>query len=142
MNEVGHLERMETEGRPTVFMGEVLLPQISGEVCLVPHHSKRSAQSPDFAVKVRSRKGTPWVQMGNAWVKSTKEAKPVDFFSITIDGPTLAAPIYVSAFPDDQQPGKSTDKPSQFSIRWQRQRGQRQAAMPADVPPLDDEIPY
>lgn len=145
MNEVGHLERLDVKGRPTVYTGEVLLATLAGDIYLIPHPAKRSDQSPDFAIKFRARADQPFVAMGNAWIKKTTKGKPVEFFSLTFDGPTLPAPIYVAAFPDDQQPGKPEDKPSQFTIRWQRQRGGAAAAQATGAAlseALADEIPW
>ena len=139
--ETGHLERVEREGKPVVYMGQIELPQITGDIALIPHAAKRSESSPDYAVKIRTP-GRDYMPSGNAWVKKFK-SQAGNFFSITVDNPGMAAPVYVSAFPDDDQP-KDAKHPSFFTIQWGRPR--RGAGLPEADPAGDavttDEIPY
>lgn len=136
---VGYLLRRKVEGRDDVFGGELHLPQISGPVYLIPHDTRRQENSPHYALKVRCSDGD-YRPFGNAWVKAMKAGGKM--FSITVDGPTMPAPIYVAAFPDDEQPKEAAKgEPHCYTIRWGRPK--RPAHIPAatsDV--LADAIPY
>ncbi|MGB0749701.1 MAG: DUF736 family protein [Magnetospiraceae bacterium] len=138
--ECGYCIRQEVPGKPTVFHGELEnIPNIGGEFYLIPHPTKRGENSPDYAFKIRAQDGN-FVHFGNAWIKNFKDGGG-SFFSITIDGPGMGAPVYVSAFPDDEQPKETPkDKPSNFTIRWGRPRGGM--SMAANQAPVNDAIPY
>lgn len=137
--EYGHLERVDHETRPTVFMGQVNMPGVSGDICLTPKASKRSDKSPDFDVKIQTP-GRDWMIAGAAWTKQFRDGSG-DFFSITIDHPGLTNPIYVSAFPDDddKQP-KEAEYPINYSINWGRLR--RNDPITPDPVMNQDNIPY
>jgi len=140
--ECGYLLRKDVEGKPTVFHGEIDTVSISGEFYLIPHASKRNEKSPDYAFKIKNRAGD-FTHFGNAWAKQFKAGKG-EFFSITVDGPGMGSPVYVAAFPDDDQPeGTDKKKPANYTIKW----GRKKAGAPATVGDAgpgqqDDEIPY
>jgi uncharacterized protein (DUF736 family) len=142
--EVGHCERVISEGKPDVFYGELAVEGLQSDFYIVPVPDKRTERSPDMALKIRGRNGQ-WVHFGNVWLKDFRNGAG-QFMSIQIDGYNLPAPVNVAAFPDDEQP-KDTPKgrPSQYTIRWGRPRGGR-GAPPMDqgaaAAPLNDEIPY
>ena len=137
--EYGHLERVEREGKPIVYYGEINMPNVSGEICLVPRREKRSEDSPDFEIKVKSP-GRDWFPMGAAWAKKHKDGRGI-FFTLTLDHPGMAQPIYCAAFADDEdkQP-KDADFPVNYTIIWGRAP---KAAGGGSDPVLDgDNIPY
>jgi uncharacterized protein (DUF736 family) len=142
--DVGHCERVVSEGKPDVFYGELAVEGLQTDFYIVPAAAKRKDTSPDMNLKIRGRDGS-WVHFGNVWLKDFKTGGG-QFMSIQIDGYSLPAPINVAAFPDDEQP-KDTPKgrPSQYTLRWGRQRGGR-GGPPVDnggaQAPLNDEIPY
>ena len=139
--EVGHLERLERQGKPPGFIGQIQVGNIVGEIALKLLPSKRTENSPDYEVLLRPENVRSWGVRGAAWVKEFKDGKG-QFFSITIDGPEQDAPCYVAAFPADEQPKETPkDKPAIYNIRWGRPRGVNSgvATTPAA---LDDEIPF
>lgn len=140
--EVGHLERVERPNKPVVYLGEIMLGRVSGDICLVPAKVKRTDQSPDFEVKLRQH-GTPaWVASGAAWRKPSKDRTGF-YFSVTVDGPDFVKPYYVAAFADDEQPKDTAkDKPVFFTVKWGRPRGGGQAPAAGERQSVDDEIPY
>lgn len=138
--ECGHLQRLAKQGKPVAYIGEINIAGIVGEIVLTPHALRRSENSPTHKVSVRSE-GREWSQMGNAWKKDMKAGGW--FFSVTLDGPTLPGPVYVTAFPDEDQP---KDLPrgdyGEFTIKWGRPRGGRAMQPASPAPGLDDAIPY
>ena len=135
----GHLERVEHDTRPTVFMGEINMPGVTGDVCLVPRTRKFKDTSPDYDVKLQVP-GRDWVIVGAAWTKQFKDGSG-EFFSLTFDHTGLSQPIYCAAFPDDDdlQP-KEADQPINYTITWGR--GKKQAPVPSDPVMSTDSIPY
>ncbi len=137
--EVGHLERIDNETRPTVYMGQIAMQGAQGDIALIPRRDRRSDRSPDFDVKIIAP-GRDWMIAGAAWIKPFKDGSGA-FFSLTIDHPGLSQPIYVSAFPDDaeKQP-KEAEHPINYSIVWGRPR--RNGPVAADPVMASDSIPY
>jgi len=138
--DVGHLEAVISETRPTVWMGEVCMQGVAGEIALIPKVRKFSEKSPDLEIKLRVP-GREWGVVGAAWKKQFKNGSG-DFFSLTFDHPGLSQPIYAAAFPDDpeNQP-KEADNPVFFTIQWGRSK--KQSAPVSGDPVLNsDEIPY
>lgn len=146
--ECGYLLRVQSEGKPDAFKGEIELQQISGIFFLVPHAAVRNpGKSPTHSFKVKNRAGD-YVHFGNAWQKEFKSGQKGYFFSITIDGPGMPHSITVNAWPDDEQP-KETPKeyPANFTVRWQRPKPQGATVIgggsEAPASGVDqDEIPY
>jgi uncharacterized protein (DUF736 family) len=129
-NNCGNLKLTQREGKPDVFVGEINIAGISGRICLVPR-KKMGKTSPDFTVQIQQNGG--WFEMGAAWFKDMHAGGR--FFSITIDGPQLQQPVYVSAFPDDEDP-------IVFRIVWQRPRKGGSGSAPEIVPSQDlDDLP-
>ena len=109
----GYLKFIEAEGdNPAYYQGALDLELVSGSCYLVPRE-KRSPQSPDWTLKVQRNAGM--IEFGVAWTKDMKTGGTM--LSITIDAPSLQAPIYVAAFPRDQQPG---DGVTMYDIQWSR----------------------
>lgn len=145
--ECGYALRVENEGKPTVFRGEVNLGRINGEFYLIPHPQVRNpGKSPEYAVKMKSANGD-FATVGNAWVKKMNAGG--SFFSVTVDHPFLTEkPVYLSVFPDDEQPKDTPkSKPANYSVRWSRPRAGAGAqdfggASMGGEAVADDHIPY
>jgi len=140
-NIVGHAERVQSEGKPDVFYGEIAVGGISGEVYLIPYADKRSDKSPDYEVKMRGFSGD-WESYGNAWAKKMKVGG--DMLSVTFDAPQLPQPVYVAMFPDDEQPKDTPkNKAASWSFTWSRPRraGGPAMAQPAQAA-TSDAIPF
>lgn len=78
----------------------------------IPSTERKSDSSPVFNVMARGRNNSA-VKVGVAFEKRIKDTQEA-FYSLTIDDPSMAAPLYVTAFPAEEQ-GK-------FDIVWQRPR--------------------
>ena len=144
--ECGYLLRVQSEGRPDAFKGEIELQQISGVFFLVPHVDVRvPGRSPTHSFKVKNLAGD-FVHFGNAWQKQFKNGKAGYFFSITIDGPGMPHSVTVNAWPDDDQPKDTPkDHPANFTVKWQRPKPQPATVIGGGAPEasgVDDEIPY
>ena len=139
--EVGHLERIEKEGKPIVFGGQVEVGEVIGDVYLIPIAGpKRDPKnSPDYQVKLRKPNEDGYRSRGAAWVKEFKDGSG-QFFSITFDAPEFLRPVYVAAFPDDEQP-KDAKADVFFTMRWGRAKPRDGGAANPD-PVADDAIPY
>lgn len=96
--------------------GRVVTRQIDFEFFFQrnPHHAQNT-NAPAFHVVTKSRSGAMF-EIGVAFAKRTKQDK--EFYSISIDDPALAAPLYVTAFASDDT---GPDAPL-FDIVWQRPR--------------------
>jgi|GEM_PF-2399216 len=134
----GHLEKVfSADGSRTGFNGEIRLQGIDfTDIGLRQCPEKRGDNSPDYDVYARGPGG--YFQAGKAWVKPMKAGG--DMLSITFDAPTMARPVYVAAFPDDEdrQP-KGAKSPMQYTLQWSRPRaGVKASAAPVD---LQDEVP-
>ncbi|OEJ64663.1 DUF736 family protein [Magnetovibrio blakemorei] len=144
--ECGYVLRRDVEGKPTVYAGEIDFGNIIGDFYLIPVAEKRDpVKSPDYEMKMKSRSGQYGV-VGQCWVKKLKAGG--SFFSITVDHPHMTdKPIYLAAFPDDEQP-KDTPKgkPANFTLRWSRPKagngGQDFGGAPSPSSVDNDSIPY
>lgn len=146
----GDLTRIDSEGRPTVYHGNVMnIPGLgSGEVYLIPVDNKRQEKSPDYDLKFRARDGAPFNISGCAWENEMK--KGGNCFSIKFEAPGMPAddkgviPFFVNAYPDDEQPKEAEKgKPLFFGVSWSNDRKRAGAKPPVkDAPATTDEIPY
>ena len=140
--EIGHLEVLKKPGKPTVYMGEISMPEFTGDICLVPYpaDSGRKANAPAHKTMLRVP-GRDWFHGGNSWRKDMKAGGW--FHSVTIDGPGFANPVYLAGFPDDEQPKDTKpDDPAQFTLKWGRPRGGRSGGGAPARSVSDDHIPY
>lgn len=137
MRQVGKLRRYEGDAdNPQYFKGEMQASFYSGDVFIVPVDDKRSEGSPDWMVKVPDPAGG-WQEFGAAWTKKTKVGE--EFLSITFDDPMMPHPVYVSAFPLDQQP---EDGSEHYRVVWTRARRQPQGRGDLSRTLGNDEVPY
>lgn len=140
--EVGHLEIVKKPGKPVVYLGEISMPEFTGDICLTPYEKDESRKptAPTHKVMLRTE-GGGWFHGGNSWRKAMKVGP--FFHSVTIDGPGFRAPIYLAGFPDDDQPKETkADDPAMFTLKWGRPRSNRGAGSQTAAASIGDEIPY
>lgn len=141
---VGTLTRKHSEENGTYFEGQLTLENCNGRVWLVPA-SKRNPSSPDFRLKRRLLDGRV-LEYGAAWLGRMKGEEGEDYVSITINAPGMAAPIYVKAFPADDQPeaAEGEEEETVFNVIWSPKRapGYAPPMRGAKAGTLDDEIPF
>jgi uncharacterized protein (DUF736 family) len=86
--------------------------------------------APAFEIMTKSKMGTPF-KVGVGFEKRTKERTDEQtgqvtggepFYSMSIDDPSMAAPLYVTAFG-----AKEKDRAGEFDIVWQRPRAKEAA---------------
>lgn len=140
--EVGFLELLKRDGKPNVLLGEINMAGLAGEIAMGPVKVRRDpVNSPHMEIQMKGPRG--WYEAGKAWKKDFTEGGGY-FYSLTFDGPQMEKPIYVAAFPDEDQP-KDTPKgeAAQWTLKWGRPRGNRRSVMPDDGgASLNDEIPF
>lgn len=109
--------------------GRVITRNVDFEFWMVPNaHHLKNENAPAFKVMTKSKLGNAF-EVGVAFVKRSKDTtdengvveKGFEFYSISIDDPSLAAKLYVTAFP-------SKEKEGEFDIVWQRPREKNVAA--------------
>ena len=137
--EVGHLERVEIEGKPVVYRGEVTVAgMLDGELFLFENTDLRVEKSPNWHVKYRPVGGSV-MPLGAGWNGRTKESDQL-YISLSLDAPTMPQRLYLSAFAAEEQPEHATkDAPCIMNIKWTRPRAR---TAPAMASPLADGIPY
>ena len=136
---VGHLyETPSAETGVIGYVGEIGLAMVEGPIALAPVDSKRSERSPDFTVKVRTRR-YGWQDHGLAWWKEPNDPRRAKFLSIRLDHETMVQPVNVAAFPPVPEEG---DEPDRWLIVWGRARGGAARQAPPADPRADDEIPF
>lgn len=135
--EAGHMERVDIDGKPTVYRGEFEMLAFQSEFWLIPH-DKKSENDRDFKVKVRA--GGKEYDIGGAWKKDMRAGGFL--FSVTLRDATInqGNPLNLSIFPDDDQPSETdADNPAFFTVKTQRPR--RNGAGQASAS-IGDEIPW
>ena len=139
--ELGYLLRVDVEGKPSVYHGEISFDGYDGEVFLVPA-VKASDKSPDYTVKLKI--ADAWQERGGAWRRPLK--KGGFLLSLGIDGPEFRQGLNAAAFPDDEQPRETPkNNPATFTIKWSRAKPQAaapNASASTSGGPVADEIPY
>lgn len=92
------------------YTGEIKSPVFSGKVTLQPVPTRRSDDAPHFEIF------SGGFQVGNTWIKQTRNG--ADFLTMTLDGPDFVAPLYLTAFEREGEPGV-------YDATWQRPRQDR-----------------
>ena len=137
---IGSLNIANTDNQPLALKGTIELPNINGIIYLVPNPSRYNDKSPDMIVKMADNNGV-FVKVGSAWRKELKNDAG-DFYSITLDNPSLEKPVYISAFPefDDEKNG---GKILHYNLTWSRPRANTMQSMnmAGQQQPID-QIPY
>lgn len=108
------------------WTGHIVTRNIDFPFTLQATNSK-NPNAPVFEVMAKSKLGTAF-KVGVAFEKRTKEKTDEQgvitggdvFYSISIDDPSLPAPLYVTAF-------GAKDRPGEFDIFWQRPRAKEAA---------------
>ena len=139
---VGTLTRKHSDDNGTYFEGFIVLEQCQGRVCLVPNQ-KHNPKSPDFKLKRRLPDGR-WLEYGGGWLGKMKGDSGEEYVSLTIMAPGMASPIYIKAFPADDQPEASEgDTKTVFNVIWSPPRPSAGFA-PAGggAKAFDDAIPF
>ena len=98
------LENNEWRGKVTTLHIDMPIKLVAAE--------RRTENAPAFDVFSQTKSGSA-VKVGVAFEKRMKDSNEA-FYSITIDDPSMEAPLYVTAFPSKED-GK-------FDIVWQRPR--------------------
>jgi len=96
---IGQLEE-SGNGIERQFIGSIKTLNLSLDIMLV--HNKdcnMNENAPNFLIRGRTYGGDE-TQIGSAWVKRTKATNSTssEFLSITIDDPSMSAPLNVAAF--------------------------------------------
>jgi uncharacterized protein (DUF736 family) len=117
MSQVGSLK---IKGENLIGVFRTLAASMAIE--LRPVKQRRGDDSPNYEVFTEDGNGDA-VSVGAAWIKKgTADAmKGKMFLSITIDDPSMAAPLNLTAFPADGRAGE-------YEIVWRRARQQGRAA--------------
>lgn len=143
-NSYGFLNRMR-HNEEIIFKGEfeIVGTELFGDMILRPCE-KFGDNSPSHSVMVKGRSGK-WGTLGKAWTKQMNNPPHRDFFTVTLDGPLMAKPINLTAFPldKDKQPDGWSDKqdPVAYDLVWSRPRkGKGLGAKTSEA--LDDDIPF
>lgn len=98
------------------WVGKVVTRNVDFDFWLEPTKSLNE-KAPCFEIMTKSKVGNAF-KVGVVFEKRTKDGEV--FYSMSIDDPSLAAPLYVTAF-------GAKDRPGEFDIVWQRPR-QKEAA--------------
>lgn len=108
------------------WVGRVVTRNVDFEFTLKPTNSP-NPKAPAFDIMTKSKMGTAF-KVGVAFEKRTSEKTDDQgvvtggevFYSMSIDDPSLPAPLYVTAF-------GAKDRPGEFDIVWQRPRAKEAA---------------
>lgn len=141
MNIGNMVRKHDKEKNKFYFEGKLFLEMYSGPFFLVPNDVKPAPDSPDYTLKARVRGS--WLSYGSAWLGKMKGADAAQYVSLQVGGPGTR-PIYVRAFPDDNQTDDydaATGEGELFNITW-KPSGARAAAKSNGGGQLNDAIPY
>lgn len=99
MSKVGELEEVQNNHEKE-YWGFIRTLNLNLNIRLVPNiEFKNSQNSPDFLVLAKLSGGAE-TQIGSAWLKTpNKPGSIAEFLSLTIDDPSMDAPLNVAAFP-------------------------------------------
>ena len=123
MSEIGFL--MPThEGPEEILTGTIRTLQMVLDVSLQPTGEPVGSQRPSHRIAARSPTGQ-YVEIGSAWTKEmTRPDKFGEtFLSLTIDDPSFAHPLNVSAF---KKPNSD-----EYRITWRRRQDRQQSTAAA-----------
>lgn len=90
------------------FSGAIRTLHLSAKCRIVPVADKRNDDSPDYRVVAGNG-----YELGAAWTKRSRADRA--YLSVSIDDPSLPAPIYARLI-------ESTDKPGEHELLWSRAR--------------------
>lgn len=96
---IGQLEEI-VEGTEKQFLGYVKTLNLSLDIMLIPNKEYRSSENaPDYFIRGKTFNSDE-IQIGSAWIKKVKKPNSLasEFLSITIDDPSMSAPLNVAAF--------------------------------------------
>jgi uncharacterized protein (DUF736 family) len=132
MSTVGKLKRTENNGYVNIS-GTIRTLQMGLQISLESVSFDTSSESAPTH-KVKAKAGDQYIEVGAAWMRQLTNGEHAgqDFYSITIDDPSLPAPLTVAAFP--------TGAPGEFEIVWRRKRGGGNAEPGGEMPA--DDISY
>ncbi len=141
---VGTLTSVVRDGRVIGYRGQIATPGFAEGVRFVPNeHRGRSSNAPAFKIEMKFN-GRPF-ETGAAWIKKSPKVKGGEFLTITLMNTALPKPIYLRAFPADEQPD-GVDDLIEWNVVFQSQAtpgpaANRAAPMPDPNDP-DDDIPF
>jgi len=119
MAEIGNLTPSR-EGPDDILSGTIRTLQMALEITLRPTGEPASSQRPSHRIFAKAPSGQH-VEIGSAWTKEmTRPDKFGEtFLSLTIDDPSFAHPLNVSAF-------KSPDS-DKYRVTWRRRQERQQS---------------
>jgi uncharacterized protein (DUF736 family) len=140
MATVGYLQRSEGGG----VHGVIQTLTFGAKISL--RRNPDWKQGDDRAPVARVYAGTPGEpEIGAAWLKTVQRGDNAGmrFYTLTIDDPSLAQPLYLTAYPVKGQEGR-------YDVVWQRPRTKVAPGPAAPIPDegggagaaIDDEIPF
>ena len=100
MSTIGSLEEVQNNNEKE-YWGYIRTLEMNLNIRLTPNKDFNSAaNSPDFLIMGKIGNGTE-TQVGSAWLKIPNKpgSKIAEFLSLTIDDPSMNAPLNVAAFP-------------------------------------------
>ena len=102
------------------YRGTILLGTRINEVFALTTNPRAKAESdaPDYDIYALANGQLTGRQLGAAWLKNSQRAGGGDFLALTFDDPDWPAPVYVTAF--------SQDNSQDWRIVWSRPRRQPQ----------------
>jgi len=138
MASIGKL-KSSNHDRGIMYWGRVATLQFGAEIALVPT-GNTDDNMPSHMVMTKAHGAV--IELGAAFAKKIQNGENAGktFYSMTLDDPSFAAPLHLSAFP-------MTGGDDGLDVVWRRPRaaapGGKRDAAPADGgAPLDDQIPF
>lgn len=107
----------EQQDKPEHFIGDIACKVFQGRIALTPNPSYKDVSHPKFIIKEKI--ASTWYETGNAWLKESDKVNGGYFLSMTLDNPELDKPIYLTAYPQD-------DNASIFDVKWSRPKSKQQ----------------
>lgn len=116
MNRVGTLTKQSDGSLRGSF--RTLAASFKLDVAPIPDDERRGDQAPNFTVSAITGNGE-LIEVGAAWVKVAERGdnQGRKFLTLTIDDPSLSAPLNLTAFPSERE--------GEYELVWRRERQAR-----------------